>query len=149
MSRKIIPCAIALVGFCLAVSLHAEDKDPLAGVKCPVSGKQVVKDGVADYKGGKVYFCCTNCPKGFAANTAKFAAKANHQLALTGQAEQVKCPIKGKPVNAAQHVSVAGVEVGFCCPGCKKKASSAEGDEQIKLIFNDAAFKKAYTVGDN
>jgi YHS domain-containing protein len=115
MFKSLVSCAAVAALLCLVVTVQAEkEKDPLAGAKCPVSGKPVVKAGVADHNGGKVYFCCTNCPKAFAANTAKYAAKANHQLAVTGQAKQVKCPMKGKPVNAAHNVTVAGVKVGFC-----------------------------------
>lgn len=141
------------VGICLvaaliaATSLSAEDKaDPLAGIKCPVSGKAVKADAAVDYKDGKVYLCCQKCPKAFAANTAKFAAKANHQLAATGQYEEAKCPLTGRPLNASTKISVAGVDVAFCCNGCKGKASKAEGDAQVDLIFNDKAFAKGYVA---
>ena len=95
------------------------------------------------YKGGKVYFCCENCPKAFAKDTAKYATKANHQLAATGQAKQAKCPISGAKLNAEKTVKVGGVEVQFCCEKCQGKVAAAEGDAQLELVFADAAFEKA------
>lgn len=147
--RKLMTAAVVLSLVAVYSNVNAEKgekKDPLAGIKCPVSGKPVVADKTADYKGGKVYFCCPGCPGGFAKNTAKFAAKANHQLVATGQAKQVKCPIAGRKINPAKSVTVAGVKVGLCCPGCEGKAKKAEGDAQLNLVFSDAAFKKGFKV---
>lgn len=147
MARKSISCAIALIAISFVFVVNAEEKkDPLAGIKCPISGKQVVKEGVAEYNGGKVYFCCTNCPKAFANNTEKYSAKANHQLFATGQFEQAKCPLAGRKLNPATKVSVAGVNVAFCCKNCQGKVAKAEGDEQINLVFNNEAFKKGFTA---
>ena len=144
---KNLLCASAFAVLFAGVSVAEEIS--LEGIKCPVSGKPAVEAGVADYNGGKVYFCCPNCPKAFAANTAKFAAKANLQLVQTGQAKQFQCPLKGKPAKDTHSVSVEGVEIGLCCPGCKKKASSLEGDDLVNLLFSDAAFKKGFKVGED
>ena len=122
----------------------AEEKD--LDAKCPVSGKPALEEHAVDYKGGKVYFCCPNCPKAFEKNTEKFAAKANHQLVVTDQAKEVKCPFTGKPLNPATEIDVQGAEVQFCCNICKGKAEKAKGDEQINLIFSDEAFKKGFEV---
>src|SRR5260221_5220632 len=85
----VVAASVAL----LATSLYAADAIKLDGIKCPVAGTKAAKAGTeVDYKGGKVFFCCDNCPKAFAADKAKFAEKANHQLAATKQAKQVKCP---------------------------------------------------------
>ena len=92
-----------------------DDKGPnLKGVTCPISGKPVVAEGTAAHNGGTVYFCCAKCPDAFKGDTAKYAAKANAQLVQTGQAKQVKCPLKGKPVNKSHSITVAGVKIGFC-----------------------------------
>ena len=115
-------------------------------LKCPVSGQAADKANAVAYKGGEVYFCCMNCPKAFEKETAKFATKANHQLAATGQAKQTKCPLTGRPLNKEQTVEVAGVEVTFCCPNCKGKVAGAEGKEQLELVFADKAFDKGYEV---
>jgi YHS domain-containing protein len=132
----------------ITASLNAEDakKDPLEGILCPVSGKQVKADAAVDYKGAKVYMCCPGCPAGFEKDTAKFAAKANAQLVATGQAKQAKCPISGGPTKEGTEVKVASTKVAFCCKNCQGKVNKAEGDEQLNLVFSDAAFAKGFEV---
>ena len=141
--------SLVVVGVCLAAFLtvaQAEEKKDT--VKCFVAGKVVkIADAKSiDYKGGKVYVCCGGCQGKFTKDTAKYAAKANHQLVATGQAKLVKCPIAGRALNPATKISVAGVNVCFCCNGCKGKASKAKGDAQIDLVFNDKAFAKGFEV---
>lgn len=116
----------------------------LDGIKCIVAGNKDAKaDNSADYKGGKVYFCCGNCPKAFAADNKKFATKANAQLVATSQAKQAKCPLSGGDLNKDTEISVAGAKVQFCCDMCKGKVEKAKGDEQLELVFSDKAFEKA------
>lgn len=43
--------------------------------KCPVSGQPINPTAVAEHDGKKVYFCCPNCPKAFAADPEKFKTK--------------------------------------------------------------------------
>lgn len=127
----------------LVATVMAEDKEvKLDGIKCPVSAKAATQNAV-DYKGGKVYFCCENCPKGFSANTAKFATKANAQLVATGQAKQDKCPLSGAKLNADTEITVAGAKVAFCCEKCQGKVKAAKDAEAIELVFSDKAFEKA------
>ena len=140
-----------LLGLGLAVvvafaSAYAAEEVKLEGVKCVVAATKDAKAANAvDYKGGKVYFCCMNCPKAFSADTAKFASRANHQLVATGQAKQKACPFSGEAVNADTKIKVSGAEVAFCCDMCKGKAEASK--EQIELIFNDKAFEKGFKVG--
>jgi YHS domain-containing protein len=129
-----------------AATLYAAEID-LKDVKCILNPKGPAKAETAvDYKGGKVFFCCQNCPKKFSEEPTKFAVKANHQLILTKQAKQEKCPLSGAPLNAEQTVKVADVSVTFCCANCKGKVAAAEGDEQLELVFSDKAFEKAFKV---
>jgi YHS domain-containing protein len=144
MASGVALAAVAALLLSASFTSAEEEKDKLKDVKCPVSGKQVVADKTAEYKEGVVYFCCPGCPKPFAADTAKYAAKANHQLVQTGQYEATKCPIAGRPINPDTAIDIAGVQVAFCCPNCKGKAEKAEGDAQIDLVFNDKAFEKAF-----
>ena len=149
MKARLFIVALALTAIVATSTLTADDKkkvDPLKDVKCPVSGKAVVADKAVAYKGAKVYFCCAGCPSAFKKNTAKFAAKANHQLVATGQAKEVKCPLKDKRLNPQTVIDVAGVKVCFCCGGCKAKALRAKGDAQIELVFNDKAFKTGFKI---
>jgi len=140
---------LALIGpavLMLAGTLAAEEKkDPLKGITCPISGKAVKAGATADYKGGKLYFCCGGCSGAFAKDTAKHAAKANHQLVATGQAKQTGCPLTGNKLNPATVISVGNVKVCFCCNGCKGKVTAAKGDEQLELVFGKK-FDKAFKV---
>ena len=139
MKRFIAVFAAVLI---TGVAINVSAGPKLDNVKCPVSGKKVLADKTADYKGGKVYFCCPNCPDAFAKSTAKFAAKANHQLAQTGQFTQVKCIFKGTAINPTKTCDVAGVKVGLCCGGCQGKLSKAE--DKVALAFSDTAFTKGF-----
>ena len=133
--------ALGVAALVFSAALYAEDaKDDLKDVKCPVSGQPVKADKTVDYKGGKVYFCCENCPKSFDAK--KHGTKANHQLVATGQAKPEKCMFTGGKLNPETKITVKGADVCFCCNMCKGKAEKATGDEQITLIFSDAAFEK-------
>lgn len=130
----------------LAVVSGSDDQPKLDGVKCPLMGKNAVKaEKTVDYRGGKVYFCCDRCVKGFKADDATHTTKANHQLALTGQFTQKACPMTGKPVADGKTVDVGGVSVGVCCDGCKGKLEKAEGVEgKAKLVFANEAFDKGF-----
>ena len=126
----------------LTVAAFAADAVNLEGVKCIMNPKAPAKaDKSVDYKGGKVYFCCGNCPKKFDAE--KNAVAANQQLVATKQAKQSKCPISGQPINPEHKISVNGAEVAFCCPNCKGKAEKASAEDQAKMLFSNEAFDKA------
>ncbi len=143
MKARFCFAALAVVALVAANSLRAADEPAL---KCPVSGKAVDASKTADFNGGKVAFCCENCPKAFAADTTgKFAGKANLQLFQSGQLKQVKCPLTGKDCAPDKAVEVGGKKVGLCCGGCLAKANKVTGDEQINLLFKDTTkgFKSA------
>ncbi len=140
-TRMLVGLGLAFVAVAAVVAAEGA-KIKIEGVKCVVAASKDAKEanGVA-YKGGKVFFCCMNCPKAFAADTAKFASKANHQLVATGQAKQTLCPFSGEATDASTKITVAGADVAFCCDKCKGKAEASK--EQVELIFNDKAFEKA------
>ena len=135
--------AVLLSSAVLTVSVAAE-KDEAAKPMCPVSGKPAMMSNAVDYKKGEVYFCCANCPKEFAAHTDKYAAKANHQLVVTDQYEQVNCPISGSPISKDHHAMVADTQVYFCCPKCEAKVKAADKKGKMELVFADKPFDKAY-----
>lgn len=122
-------------------------KKILAEAKCPISGRKVKADKVVKYKESKVYVCCGNCVKGFAAKVkkdAKVAASANHQLVMTHQATQAKCVMNGKgPMKKA--FKVAGLEVKTCCDRCKGGIEKMKPEDQIATVFGKN-FDKAFTV---
>ncbi|WP_425617840.1 hypothetical protein NA78x_001530 [Anatilimnocola sp. NA78] len=128
------------------VAVIAADGVKLEGVKCIMAPSKPANEAKSvDYRGAKVFFCCDNCPKGFAKDPAKHAAKANNQLVATGQAKQTACPFSGQPVDAATKITVNGADVAFCCDKCEGKAK--ESKDQVELIFNDKAFDKGFKVG--
>lgn len=97
MKRHAVPCLLVACVLAAAVSLGAEKKAE-KGWKalCPVTGEPASKSVSTDYQGAKVYFCCPGCIAPFNKDTAKYAAKANLQLVVTGQAKQVACPLTGR-----------------------------------------------------
>lgn len=136
--------SLLVAAFGLLLTAVVADEVKLDGVKCIVNAKAAAKaDKSADYKDGKVYFCCDNCPKAFAKDEKKFATKANTQLVATGQAKQAKCPLSGGDLNKDTEITVAGAKVQFCCNNCKGKVEKATGDEQAEMVFSDKAFEKA------
>ena len=127
-----------------------KDEEKFSAV-CTVSGKAAKEDQHTEYLEGKCYFCCGNCKKAFdeakESDTNKFAVKANHQLAATGQYVQKACPLSGgklksEPSKVGSEKNT--VDVAFCCNNCKKKVDDAEGDEQLSLVFSEKAFEKSF-----
>ena len=145
MKTRFMAVVLGCMALAATTALVAEEAEKEKEFKaiCPVSGGPAKEENSLEYHGKKVYFCCKNCPNAFKADTKKYAAKANYQLAETGQVVQVACPISGKPCNPDVTSDVGGVTVGFCCNGCKGKADKA-GDEVLALLFGDLA--KGYTL---
>jgi len=146
MNRHFAMCValVAALAFS-AVVVSAAVKEP-SDAKCPVSGKGCNPEKHADFAGGEVYFCCGNCEKAFKSDPTKFAAKAHHQMVSTGQLEQKGCPFSGGPVKDGTQVSIAGVEVGFCCNNCKGKVEGAPSDDaRVTMVFGniEKGFKAA------
>jgi YHS domain-containing protein len=113
---------------------------------CPVSGQPAIEDSVVDLKNGaKVYFCCKNCPKAYAANPEKFALKVGRQLLETGQVVQVACPITGQPVNEETLVEVGKAKAGFCCKNCLGKYNKADDDGKLEILFAKLGEGEAFT----
>ena len=139
---------MAVIATLCVVGLNADDKekDPLKGLKCPISGKKVVADKTKDYKDGQVYFCCPGCPGQFDASNEEHAAKGNYQLAATGQYKLEKCVLTGGKLNPATKIAVGYAEVAicFCCNNCKGKAEKAE--DQVSFLFANKTFDKGYKL---
>lgn len=149
-SYRLVTAAAVTLMIAIVAAGNAEEAKKVTTVNCPVAGKEIkIADAkTVSYKGAEVYVCCNSCKGKMEKDATKFAPKANHQLVLTKQAKQVKCPFAGKAVNPAQTVSIGGVEVAFCCGNCKGKAAKATGDDQVALVFGDDAFKKGFEVAE-
>jgi YHS domain-containing protein len=145
MRSQIIVLLMAIAAIVGTRSIVAEDKGGSTEPKlvCPVSGKTATKDHAQKFEGVDIYFCCDNCPKAFAKDTSKYAAKARCQACLTGQMQQVHCPITHKPMKAETAVSVDGVKVAFCCNNCKAKVEKMAANEQVSECFGHADCFKA------
>ena len=146
MKTKATLFVVALAAALVLPRLFADDKDKLNGAKCPVSGKPAKAESSVAYRDAKVYFCCDDCPESYNKDKAKFATKANAQLAVTGQAKQQKCPIKNTDLNKDTQIDVGGAKVAFCCNGCKGKVEKAKDDEKLEMVFADKVFEKAFKV---
>lgn len=139
---------IVVAATALAASLLWAGVD-LTNAKCPIAGSAANAETAVAYKGGKVYFCCGGCDKTFQENAAAYAAKANHQLVVTGQAKQIACPLAGEPVDSKVTAKVHGATVAFCCAHCKEAVeAAADDDARVEMLFNDEAFAKGFKVGD-
>lgn len=144
MKTRIMLATLVCSAVLLTQALVAADNaaDSKFQAKCPVSGKPAKESSTVDFAGGKVQFCCDNCPKAFQADSKKFAAKAVLQMLGTGQLKQVACPLSGKPCNPEQTAEIDGVKVGFCCGNCKgavekasdKVAQALGGDKVLAAV---------------
>lgn len=145
--RFFLPAAVVCFGMA-AFAVAAAPEDALKGVKClMVSKKDANAAQSAEWKKGKVYFCCGGCKGKFEKMDdkakSKLAAAANHQLVATKQYVQKACPISGGKLNEAQSITVNGAKVSFCCGNCKAKAEKMDAKDQVAELFSEAAFKKS------
>ena len=82
----------------------------------------------------------------------KFTTKANFQLVSSGQYTQTACPVNKGKIHTAKakknlkKVTVNGMEVDLCCPGCLKKYNKA--DDKFALIFSDKGYEKGFASKD-
>ena len=106
--------------FELQVKRQLVETGQVVQVACPLTGKPVNKDRMAEVGTTKVGFCCDKCEGKYkeASDEDKlkmlFAAKDFNQ----GFTRQTKCPVSGKPINPEHFVDYKGKKVYFCCPNC-------------------------------
>lgn len=140
-SRIMVAALVAVVA--ASASLCTAEGVNLDKIKCLMQPTKAAKaDTAVEWKDGKVYFCCNNCPKAFTADKKKFAAKANQQLVATKQYKQQACPFSGEDIDDTTAIEVGAAKVAFCCNNCKGKAEKLAGDEQLEAVFGEDAFKK-------
>ena len=137
--RYILGLSIALLagGFVLA------ETDALKELNCFVSGRDINKEVHSEWKEGQVYFCCEKCQAAFDKDKEKFTAKANMQLAASGQYEQKACPITGNKLNPETAIEAGQAKIAFCCNNCKGKAEKMDEADRVQELFSDKSFEKA------
>jgi YHS domain-containing protein len=92
----------------------------IAQVACPLTGKPLNKEAMAEVGEADVHFCCKNCLAKF--NAADDDAKLELVFGKAGMKKgfthQTKCPVSGKPIDPTSSVEYKGKKVYFCCPNC-------------------------------
>ena len=73
---KAVILALALTAF-VAGSLWAADPKPQT--TCPVLGGNIDKKVYADYKGKRIYFCCSGCDAEFKKDPEKYMKKLQEE----------------------------------------------------------------------
>ena len=152
MIKKMFPAI-----FLVSAILFGGDDPKAKTITCVVSGDEINKNELKDhdfskYRDGKVYFCCGGCKMDFDESPKKFATKANFQLVSSGQYTQTACPVNKGKIHTAKakknlkKVTVNGMEVDLCCPGCLKKYNKA--DDKFALIFSDKGYEKGFALKD-
>ncbi|MEM7205611.1 MAG: hypothetical protein AAF628_35475 [Planctomycetota bacterium] len=116
------------------------------GIKCFMMPKKNVRNRYTiEHHEGTVFLCCANCIKKYRKDVAKHSPQCNHQLVLTGQFEQIKCPITGGEIDPSIEVEVVGVKVRLADPAAREQLEAAGDDEsKIALVFEDGRFLRAF-----
>ena len=138
------------------------------GVKCIVDGSQQCRiehtvefnwdKKSADKKClGKIFFSSQDAADQFQARVVKklkldrqpdssLLLKANHQLALTGQVKQQRCPLTGKSIDQEHQLLIAGVKVCFYDAAAKNKLESLESTwHRAERVFAWQVFAKSFS----
>lgn len=139
-------CLLTISTFMLPSAVFAADpaKDPVEGLKCFIMPKKDVKGKkIIDWKGGKLYLCCSSCVRRMERTPEKYSAKANHQLVQTGQFANSACPMSGDAVSKdSPSLKIEGAMVMFSSQQHLDAVKKMEAEKQIEAVFNDKAFKK-------
>ncbi len=147
MSKRTLVSVFAAFAVMATIG-YAATTISLKDVKCLVAAdKDAKEDKAAEWKDGKVFFCCDNCKGKFEKMTKeekeKMAPKANHQLVASKQYEQQACPTSGGKIDPSTAIEVGGTKIAFCCKNCKADAEKLKPEEQVTKLFGEEAFKKA------
>jgi len=117
--------------------LFAQDvqREREVAVTCPVTGGPIDESVSINFEGGTLHFSEPECVAMFEAEPEKFRARARLQFLLTGQAEQIGCPMTGDPIDPTTHIDIGGAKVGFCTHRHSNMAGAADLEGQLALIF--------------
>jgi YHS domain-containing protein len=127
---------IALLALAASLATGAETQK----ARCIVSGKEIevtAKTPKVFVQGKPHYFCCENCPKGFAKNPEKWVKDPG------------KCPVLQEAIPQAEANLRLIVNNGLwytCCPGCKDGLPNTP--DKLKKL-EDVVSGKSFTVTDS
>lgn len=97
------------------VEVYLEVYPQQVQVKCPVTGNPIDPQVFTEFKGRRIYYCCTSCDRRFRADPDRYTA------ALTAAfTRQVHCPVTGELVDLNVRLSPTS-PVLLCCKGCVSK----------------------------
>ncbi len=115
---------------------------PVVGDVCPVMGGEPQPDVFVDYKGYRVFFCCTGCPPRFLAEPEKYMQKLRRMGAVPSTEPESgtappdarfsapeglipvvpkACPVMGGEPQPDVYVDYKGYRIFFCCAGCPEE----------------------------
>jgi len=152
MRNGMVLSAVALLVCAVAPAYGDEEKEKASvesgGIKCPVSGRPVQTDLSAEYKDGKVYFCCPGCVEKFKSDSKPFAEAADAQLkaiATGAKVNQFACPMCSKPhmtaVKRPVKKGLLGVKLAtvyFCSDDCAtafEKEDDKAATEKLESVL--------------
>ena len=162
---------LAIMYGCLACLLFGDAPavaQQYPGVKCIIDGNQQCRiehsvefnwdQNSVDQKClGKIFFSSQHAANQFQARVVKklkldqqpdssLLLKANHQLVLTGQVKQQRCPLTGKSIDQEHQLLIAGVSVYFHDAVAKNKIESLESTwRRAKQVFTAPVFAKSFS----
>jgi YHS domain-containing protein len=100
---------------------------------CPIRKEKVDSDSFVDYKGQRIYFCCSGCDKKFLKDTEKYfkEMKVRGEVA---ESIQTICPVSGDELeDHDSSVTLAGRKIYFCCKRCVKSFKKDKEKYLLKM----------------
>ena len=131
------------------------DQPDLTGIKCVIDGKKNAKlEFGVPYRDGIVYLSSSRAAEEFSLRVEKknrlksnefLPIKANHQLVLTGQYLQVRCPVSKVPFRHELVTQIAGVKIHLANPDalqCVKQEKKLA--MRAKMVFGNKVFPRTF-----
>lgn len=153
---KLAGLAFAMA-FCTVMVSTPTNGQTYPGVKCPVNGRlQCQVRHAVKWREGQVYFSSRAAVDDFRSRNSPadvhkylkpaLILKANHQLVLTGQYTQRRCPITGNFTSDEFQIRIAGVKIYLHDAIAKKRLQEIESTlGRAKLVFADSTFAKTFS----
>ena len=134
MTKKILSAALMLA-VALSYAGASDHRDEGDQTKCPVMGNPINKDVFTDYKGHRIFFCCSGCIEDFKKNPEAYLEKMKAEGVQPKKLmEQSVCPVSGKELAGKDfYVDHEGQCVYLCCESCKK-AFASDPAKYLKVL---------------